>query len=165
MIFKLKMFCVLICVFCIYYTQGQNNLKRIHWFDTDSIPLCDIYKKCGNPDSITYIKLNGEKINVNTKIKYIGGIESLLAFCDSAYYNRPDYNYQELNATAYYSILFDENLHIQEIRIYKRLGYDCSYYDYDKMIKGILLKTEGKWIKTNISSTEWQFYFGRFKLR
>jgi len=165
MIFKWKMLGALMCVLSCCFTHGQNSTKSLHWLDADSISLCDFYKKCGHADSIIYIRLNGERINVGTKIKYLGGLNSLNTFCDSAYYNRPDYNYQELNATADYCILFDKDLHIKEIRIYKRFGYDNKNYNYDGLVKNILLKTEGKWIKAGAPLTEWQFYFGHFKLR
>ena len=101
---------------------------------------------------------------VSTEISYIGGNESLRKYQDSLYWE--NYNGDEQNASCLYTILFDRKLKIREIKIVKRAGYINSKYNYDKLIKKILLSTEGSWQKTNNAlSEEWYFIFGRFLLR
>ena len=83
---------------------------------------------------------------------------------DSLYWE--NYNGDEQNASCLYTILFDRKLKIREIKIVKRAGYNNSKYNYDKLIKKILLSTEGSWQKTNNAlSEEWYFIFGRFLIR
>ena len=61
---------------------------------------------------------------------------------------------------------FDRKLKIKEIKIVERRGYNNSKYNYDKLIKRILLSTEGKWQKTNNAHSEkWYFRMGRFFIR
>lgn len=82
------------------------------------------------------------------------------------YYNREDYNYDELNALAMFTILFDENLKIKDVRILKRIAYNNNKYDYDSLVKRILWSTEGRWEKEGENSQcKWYLYLGYFKLR
>ncbi|MCP9610824.1 hypothetical protein [Coprobacter tertius] len=95
-----------------------------------------------------------------------GGYEAFTAYCDSIYYNRDDYNYDELNASAIFVILFDENLEIKDVRILKRIAYNNNKYDYDALVKRILWSTEGKWVKKDENDhCKWYFHLGYFKLR
>ena len=87
-------------------------------------------------------------------------LNSAIAFI----YHRKDYHYDELNARALFTILFDQDLRIKEIKILKRLAYNNLTYNYDGLIKRILLSTEGRWIK-NDNKSKWYFYFGYFDLR
>ncbi len=101
---------------------------------------------------------------VSTDISYTDGNESLRKYQDSLYW--ANYNGDEINGSCLYTILFDEKLKIQEIRIVKRGGYNNSKFDYDGLIKKILLSTEGKWKKTKDTHSEnWYFTMGRFRVR
>ena len=58
------------------------------------------------------------------------------------------------------------HLRQREIRIIKRDGYDNSKFDYDGLIKKILLSTEGKWQRDEkLPSENWYFTMGRFMVR
>ena len=98
--------------------------------------------------------------------RFKGGYKAFTVYCDSMYFNREDYNYDELNASALYTILFDENFKIKDVRILTRLAYDNSKYDYDALVKRILWSSEGKWEKLNKNDhCKWYFGMGYFKLR
>ena len=101
---------------------------------------------------------------VSTDISYVNGNESLMNYQDSLYWT--NYKGNEMNASCLYTILFDRKLKIKEIKIVERRGYNNSKYNYDKLIKRILLSTEGKWQKTNNAHSEkWYFRMGRFFIR
>jgi hypothetical protein len=141
----------------------QNNRnKEIIYYDVDSIPVFGIYD-LDNANINYYIQTK-----VSPNIQFKGGYKSLSSFCDSLYFSREDYNYDELNARALYSILFDKSLKIKEVRIIKRLAYDNQKYNYDDLIKKILFSTEDRWIKKeqdNQNNCNWYFYLGYFNLR
>ena len=118
-------------------------------YDADSLPLLKCQtNKLTHLDSCIFIKTNGENIPVDFKIKYSGGIDSLVAFCDRKYFQILGENFQELNEKIQYYILFDNKVKINEIRIYRRSNYIGN--KYDNIIKDVLLKTEGNWVKENI---------------
>ena len=97
-------------------------------------------------------------------ISYVGGNESLREYQDSLYW--ANYNGDEVNGSCLYTILFNDKLKIREIRIIKRGGYDNSKFDYDGLIKKILLSTEGKWQRDEkLPSENWYFTIGRFMVR
>lgn len=101
---------------------------------------------------------------VSTDISYTDGNESLRKYQDSLYW--ANYNGDEVNGSCLYTILFDDKLKIWEIRIIKRGGYDNSKFDYDGLIKKILLSTEGKWQRDEKQPSEnWYFTMGRFMVR
>ncbi|RHE94662.1 hypothetical protein DW712_02670 [Bacteroides intestinalis] len=109
-----------------------------------------------------YIKKEFQK--VSTDVSYVGGNESLREYQDSLYW--ANYNGDEVNGSCLYTILFDDKLKIREIRIIKRDGYDNSKFDYDGLIKKILLSTEGKWQRDEkLPSENWYFTMGRFMVR
>ncbi|WP_455586781.1 hypothetical protein [Bacteroides sp.] len=98
-------------------------------------------------------------------VKYIGGYDKLSSYCDSLYYSWKE-GYDELNASAYFTILFDRKKRIKEVRILKRLAYNNLKYDYDNLIKRILYSTENKWVKGDYDKEyDCYFYSGRFSLR
>ena len=111
-----------------------------------------------------YIKKEFQK--VSTDISYVGGNESLREYQDSLYW--ANYNGDEVNGSCLYTITysFNSKLKIREIRIIKRGGYDNSKFDYDGLIKKILLSTEGKWQRDEkLPSENWYFTIGRFMVR
>jgi len=159
MICKIKIIIFVFLVFFIESVHCQNTLVKTI-FDVDSIPALNTYPRSGQPDSIVYIKYDGKRIRVNFDIKFVGGWESLNAFCDSLYYNRKDYNNQEIDAYYIYSVLFDEKLHIQEIRIYKGVQNLKGTYNYNGLVKKILNQTAGKWKLNDTKTKNWFLYFG-----
>lgn len=140
----------------------SQNATLYQTLDVDSFPIlnCDIHQ-LGTLYSCVYIKINKERILVDNDIKYKEGDSSLQLFCDSIYYNIYGNDLPEINALAYYFILFDKNL-IKEVRIFKRLGFNS---EYDSLVKSLLFKTEGNWIEKNDQAKKWHVYFGRIRLR
>jgi len=100
-------------------------------------------------------------------VQFIGGYQALTNYFDSLYFNREDYNWDELNALFYYTILCDKDLKIKEVKIIQREAYDNSKYDYDGLIKRILFSTEGKWMKSTKNNRKDKYFlkFGALKLR
>jgi len=155
-IIKLYLF-ISVLFFSSIYCQ---NTKVATITDVDSIPVQNFHSQTEMQDSIVYITSDCKRINVNYDVEFNGGLDSLHIFCDSLYYNRKDYNQQELNEYVIYYILFDTNLHIQDVRISSHLLGYCGKYNYNELFKQILFKTEGKWkVKKNPSKT-WHLYIG-----
>ena len=117
------------------------------------------------------ISKQGEKIEVDYSISinvgFIGGVERLHKYCDSLYYaNFSEENYNEVNVRVPYSILLDNELRVREVHILQRLPlykYD-EKYDYDSLIKKILLSTDGQWFKKD-KENNWYLYVGLFHLK
>ncbi len=101
-------------------------------------------------------------------MRFVGGYDAFANYFDSLYFARAEYfNWDELNARAYYTILFDKNLKIKEVKIIKRLAYDNLKYNYDSLIKSILFITEGKWERdvSNKHKEKWSMTFGTIWLK
>jgi hypothetical protein len=146
---------------------SQNNIncmgKQKITYDVDTMPVFSIYSH-DNKVNFDYYFVSKDSVSID--IQYDGGYKSLSAYCDSLYFCREDYDYTELNARAYYTILFDHDLNLKEIKIIKRLGYDNLEYNYDELIKRILFSTEGRWMKrNNKDNSKWYFYYGSFNVR
>jgi hypothetical protein len=151
--------------------QYQSSDTYKITYDMDSLPVFNIIHidTLKKEISVNYFFISKEgKILGDTAgaVQYTGGYEALSSYCDSLYFNREDYDYNELRARAYYTILFDKNLKIKEIRIIKRSGYSNQRYNYDNLIKRILFSTEGKWIiYNNEKKYRWYFYYGSFNVK
>lgn len=165
MISNKVIFLSLIFIFCLAsfcFSKVESNDEEIV-YDANSLP---VFKLDNNETSVSYYLL--EIKDVSTDISYIGGYNALSTFCDSIYYEWMDSLYVELNAKALYTILFNSNMKIVEIRIVKRVAYNNNMFNYDELIKNILRKSEGNWKKGNFISAkgnEWFFYSGFFNLR
>jgi len=154
----------------IYYDSFSPNKKIIEnkiYYDVES--LLPVYKTTTDSthDPIRNIDYYwGKKIiRVSTDIEYIGGASALLRYQDSIYWSKQCFNDNEVNGSCLYTILFDKNLRIKDIRIIKRSAYDNSKYNYDKVIKDIVLSTEGNWKRINDTKSKWYFQLGRFYVR
>lgn len=141
---------------------SQINKQNIR-YDVHNFPVLR-FDSIKDSLVVNYYIITEER--VSSDIQFKGGYEALAAYCDSLYYNREDYNHEELNALAMVTILFDKHLRIKDIRIIKRIAYDNLNYNYDELIKRILYSTNGMWIKkNNIKKNKWYFYLGHFRLR
>lgn len=154
----------------IMYFSDENpdirEVKNTIFFEVES--LSPVFKMTldtaiSSKSSIYYYF--GRKIKkVSTDISYIGGFEALSRYQDSLYW--ANYDGEEMNGSCMYTILFDKNLKIRKIKIVKREAYNNAKYDYDKLIKEIVLSTEGNWRKEDTTVSErWYFVVGRFKVR
>ena len=140
----------------IYSSDISSYKKKIEktiFFDTETnLPVFELILDTARSSKMyTSYYFRKRLREVSTEISYIGGNESLRKYQDSLYWE--NYNGDEQNASCLYTIV-------------KRAGYNNSKYNYDKLIKKILLSTEGSWQKTNNAlSEEWYFIFGRFLIR
>lgn len=151
----------------VLLSYGQNKPDSICSsvrYDVEGLPVV----RFDETQDTMYVKyfISSSWQDVCNTFHYKGGYVALTAYCDSMYYNREDYNYDELNALAMFTVLFDENLKIKDVRILKRIAYTNNKYDYDALVKRILWSTEGRWEKENINDPcKWYLYLGHFKLR
>lgn len=75
--------------------------------------------------------------------QYKGGEEALREYLDSCYYQRPGYDYQEYNIHYVYTILFDKDMKILDVRItYRSPTIDGRF---DEILKEALYNSEGNW--------------------
>ena len=78
--------------------------------------------------SKVYYYFGKKREKVSLDVQFIGGYQALTNYFDSLYFNREDYNWDELNALFYYTILCDKDLKIKEVKIIQREAYDCLLY-------------------------------------
>jgi len=114
-------------------------------------------------DSLYYIRYNGELIKLNCDVKYWGSNDDLNKFVDCIYYNRYDYNYQEMNDNITFCLIFDEYLHIQDIRFTKRFHDLNDIIKNYIMVHSILSRTEGHWYIEDKSVKSWHIYMGHLR--
>ncbi len=150
------------------YGQNRNSIgSEIYYNVEDSMPVLRIDPDPQSDEPNLYYYFGKKAKKVAWDIRFVGGYQALTSYFDSLYFHREDYNWDELNALFYYTILFDKKLKIKEVKIIKRLAYDNSKYDYDSLIKRILFSTEGQWEKgAKINHHEkWYLHFGLLKLK
>lgn len=144
-----------------YFETG--TLKPVYDLVTDS-------SKVGKERYLLYY-LDGIPQRVSSGVSYKeGGFKRLSQYTDSLcwkHYNSDSH----VNVDVWYTILFDKQLKIKEVKIFRR-GFLDSRYDYEKLVKGILLSTEGNWEvlpdnfrwETNTVDTEYYFVSAKFHL-
>jgi len=115
-----------------------------------------------NAKEVSYIKENGERIEVFSKgVGFNGGKDSLSVYLLTKYVNHPNYNDEEYNMLENFFILFDKNLDIVEIRIMKRPRNEKFYYN--NIFIEALKSTKGMWHKT-VENKEWYYYLHRQRI-
>jgi hypothetical protein len=155
----------------IFYDSFSNKRKIIKnyiYYDVEN--LLPVYKttidSMHSPVRNTFYFFGKKIRKVSMDVEYIGGTDALLKYQDSTYWNKKNFSGEEVNGSCLYTILFDKNLKIKEVKIIKRSAYDNSKYNYDSVIKKIILSTQGNWKKTNDNIHEkWYFRLGRFSVR
>jgi hypothetical protein len=145
------------------YSQELSSLKNIVR-DIDNYSIyANLSSNISSTDSLYYIRYSGDLIKLNCDVKYWGSNDDLNEYIDRIYYNRYDYNYQEMNDYVTFCIVFDEYLHIQDIRFTKR------FHDLNDKVRNyilvhtILSGTEGHWYVDGKSTKSWHIYIGRHK--
>ena len=78
----------------------------------------DTISQVFGPKVYYYFGKKREKVSLD--VQFIGGYQALTNYFDSLYFNREDYNWDELNALFYYTILCDKDLKIKEVKIIQR---------------------------------------------
>lgn len=178
---------IIIFLFSGMLLYGQNQIIEIQYeedvFDgrkmCNSTIYCDVenlspvFKVVTDTFTVEPTKVNYYYYFKNSpkevsflKLDYEGGFQALTQYFDSVYYSKIDPNWNELNAVFHYTILFDKKLKIKEIKIIRRGGYNNRKYNYDKLIKSILLSTEGKWKKSNPNDkSKWYLDLGILRLK
>lgn len=109
--------------------------------------------------TVEYITLDGQKViaHIAHGVEFNAGKDSLDNYVKKFYYNQEGYDYIELNQRIVFSILFDDNLNIIEVRqLPPRFlrKEEC----YKKLFINILKSTAGMWHKT-IEHKEWYIYW------
>jgi len=155
--------CLFVFIMNSIYSQELPRLKNIVR-DIDNYSIyANLNSNISATDSLYYIRYNGDLIKLNCDVKYWDSDDDLNEYIDRIYYNRYDYNYQEMNDYITFCIVFDEYLHIQDIRLTKR------FHDLNDKVRNyilvhtILSKTEGHWYVDDKSTKSWHIYIGRHK--
>lgn len=149
---------------CIGSLHSQNTYfcERIT-YDVDSIPVLISRSRSISEqtlDSLYYVLPQGKTISVSKDINYWGGDSKLGAFIDHMYYQRFDYNHQEMNNIIRFCIIFDNNLKIRDIRFLKRFhGLNDILKNY-LMVYKILSDTENQWVVEDKATHKWYVYIG-----
>jgi hypothetical protein len=150
-----------IIILSVFIPLCAFSQKKNIVFDVDSIPVCIENKNVEKEMTYSYFL----PVQASTNIEYNGGRKSLVLYGDSCFCSSfKESECKEKNAYALYTILFDSSLHIKDIHIIHRFGYDNVEYNYDTLIKKILFSTEGSWMKKKGKASEWYLYSGRFHL-
>lgn len=100
------------------------------------------------------------KDTADVSVRFKGGNDCLVQYFDSCYYVHIDSDrmaYKEFNAHVAYSLLFDSNLHIKDVRMLDIYPHSYLLKPYHEWIKDILLSTERKWYKEN-NKRKWSVY-------
>ena len=140
--------------------------SQVFYDKTNQLPVFRISKQ-GEKIEVDYYTALDTINSISINVGFIGGVERLHKYCDSLYYaNFSEENYNEVNVRVPYSILLDNELRVREVHILQRLplyNYD-EKYDYDSLIKKILLSTDGQWFKKD-KENNWYLYVGLFHLK
>ena len=140
--------------------------SQVFYDKTNQLPVFRISKQ-GEKIEVDYYTALDTINSISINVGFIGGVERLHKYCDSLYYaNFSEENYNEVNVRVPYSILLDNELRVREVNILQRLPlykYD-EKYDYDSLIKKILLSTDGQWFKKD-KENNWYLYVGLFHLK
>ena len=140
--------------------------SQVFYDKTNQLPVFRISKQ-GEKIEVDYYTALDTINSISINVGFIGGVERLHKYCDSLYYaNFSEENYNEVNVRVPYSILLDNELRVREVHILQRLRlykYD-EKYDYDSLIKKILLSTDGQWFKKD-KENNWYLYVGLFHLK
>lgn len=151
----------------------QHTISRTRFFEVENIrPVYDFVTDSSRVGKKNYIVYHFDNTSqkVSTGVVYKGGFDKFQQYQDSLYWRF--YNGMEMNVTCWYTLLFDKQLNIKEVKIVRRNGYNNSRYNFDQLIKRILLSTEGNWridnsmcIESDSICSEYYFMPGIFRLR
>ena len=138
--------------------------SQVFYDKTNQLPVFRISKQ-GEKIEVDYYTALDTINSISINVGFIGGVERLHKYCDSLYYaNFSEENYNEVNVRVPYSILLDNELRVREVHILQRLPLYDEKYDYDSLIKKILLSTDGQWFKKD-KENNWYLYVGLFHLK
>ena len=163
------------------YPYERRRVQTTRYFEVGSLePVFDEVSDSSSVGKKRYIVyyMDGVPQKVSMSVFYKGGYEKYQHDQDSLYWEY--YKGPELNVTAWYTILFDKplpilfdkELRIREIKIVQRKGYTNDSYDYDALIKKVLMSMEDNWevddswrFETDSFPFEYYFLTFRFILR
>lgn len=125
----------------------------------EDVDGCPIDRLLDDRKTVEYITLDGQKViaYIAHGVEFNAGKDSLDNYVKKNYYNQEGYDYIELNQRIVFSILFDKNLNIIEVRQlppHFLRKEEC----YKKLFTNILKSTIGMWHKT-IEHKEWYVYW------
>ncbi|MDL2283441.1 hypothetical protein LJB94_02895 [Odoribacter sp. OttesenSCG-928-G04] len=127
------------------------------YYDVDSLP---VYKLCSGRNSVTYMRTDSSEVEADHCVRYAGGDMALLATMDSLAISAGIKMSEKWFRFINYSILFDDELNISEVRILDR--FDIEDARYDDFVVNSLKSLQGKWIKHQYSSRQWHLFRGEF---
>lgn len=146
---------------CLFFLFSCKTRYINEMIDIENKPY--IFYNAEDTSKCIYITLNGQKLNV-----YVGGVEfignnNINLYLDSAYYNNPLYNGNEYNIIEHFSVLFDKDLNIVEIRISHRQFANNRRFYYDNVLMEAIKKTKSQWRKT-VDGKKWYVCFFSYRV-
>ena len=163
------------------YPYERRRVQTTRYFEVGTLePVFDEVSDSSSVGKKRYIVyyMDGVPQKVSMSVFCKGGYEKYQHDQDSLYWEY--YKGPKLNVTAWYTILFDKplpilfdkELRICEIKIIQRRGYTNDSYDYDALIKKVLMSMEGNWqvdnstgFETDSIISEYYFNLGVFRLK
>lgn len=124
--------------------------------DVDGRP---INRLLDDKKTVEYVTLEGQKViaYIAHGVEFNAGKDSLDNYVKRFYYNQEGYDNVELNQRIIFSILFDKNLNIIEVRQLPPHFLRKEEF-YKKLFANILKNTTSMWHKT-IEHKEWYVYW------
>lgn len=149
-IFTLSLFA---CSFAFPGCQPSKNITAPVVTDLSGKPL---YHPSHSDELIYYLETGEKIIATDNGVEFCEGRDSLSNYLSIKYVNHPNYNWIDYNMRIFFTILFDKDLTIKEVRVSNR--YDKHKYPFEDIFIQELKNTEGKWCKLK-PGKEWYYYF------
>ena len=99
----------------LLYGQNKVSQGKAYYNVEDGTLVCKIDTISQVFGSKVYYYFGKKREKVSLDVQFIGGYQALTNYFDSLYFNREDYNWDELNALFYYTILCDKDLKIKDL--------------------------------------------------
>lgn len=133
------------------YSAFRLEKCVVTYFDIDSLPYEIEWLTNKKLDSVKYVDLNGKEYDYfwtpGDSSIFDGGLGALKSF-----FNKELSIPSSIETNGAVSVVFFLKQSAMEVRIIKRIGYDCRYYDYDKEVRRVLLMTKDKWRTQHINT-------------
>jgi hypothetical protein len=141
---------LLVLFFQASFFSNNIQAERRITYDKDELPLWRYFEGDTLHDSIEYFCQDHSLKTVRFGMQYTYGVDSLRQQMINYFHESIDNSCETMHIRIFYCILFDEKLHIKEIR-FQRIGLvgrfieqlDCCGYFFT--LEYFIKQTEGKW--------------------
>ncbi len=156
------------CIFSQEESPYSSSIFRLEkcvvtYFDIDSLPFEIRWLTNQKLDSVKYVDLNGKEYDyfyaLGDSSIFDGGFGALKSF-----FNKELSIPSSIETNGKVIVVFFLKQSAMEVRIIRRVGYDCRYYDYDKELKRVLSMTQSKWRTQHINAKKPVFLYCVFDI-